>query len=261
MTNKSINTLAVGAAVLVISVAVASSVEEYDRLAGQTGAALESANNNEIYRGVLADFRYYFTEEFQKEMKEQYPSHAELLRQTKSTGKKKRGSDDEEGVTYAEAEGAYMKRALAVLASIKNVPEVPITDFQYIADRVMAQPELDAAGNPVLEDVLDDSGQPTGEKKPKLLIRFDPSRAERGERGPKTLPKIYVRAAEQLWSNGKADGFIAHYKLTVTPAEDADEAAIKALKIDAIARKIKSLEDAERAKEDLANKYAVPEAA
>ena len=42
---------------LEVTVPVPESVEEFDKLAGKSGACLESACNNVIYRSILAQFR------------------------------------------------------------------------------------------------------------------------------------------------------------------------------------------------------------
>lgn len=249
------NALAIGAAALTLNVPVASSIDEFDKLSGRDGAALDSANNNEVYRGVLADFRYYFCEELQKQLKTEYPQHPELARQLKKKEK------DDDADAYSEPELKYFRRVLATLASIKGVPEILPTVYQPLADYVMSLNETDADGKDVLFDDVDENGNPV--KVTKKLIRFDPSRSERAERGPKQLPKVYIKAAETIFGQGNADAFIKHYQLTPVIPEDKvdDETVVKAAKIDVIARKIKALEDAERAKEDLSAKYAIPAAA
>lgn len=242
MKNTTYSILAIAGASLSFTLPVPETIEEFDALAKKPGAGLKSAVDNEIYRGVNADVRATFCEELEKHFVEKYPDHVELKRKTKDSGRKKKTEGVEEPVmVYAEAELEYVKRALAVLGTIED-REVPVTEYQFILDSIMLMTEKvkDEAGNEIEQ----------------LLIRFDPSRAERSERGPKTVPKVYIKAAEQLIAAGAFDRFTANHGLAYTPAEGASEADILAAKTDLVARKIQALEEAERAKIDLANKYA-----
>jgi hypothetical protein len=234
--------LSIAGVALSLSLLVPENVDEFDALAKKPGACLASGIANEIYRGVLADFRAEFCDEFEAELAKEFPDATELKRKTKASGRKKKveGGAEEDILTYAEAELEYVRRALAVLAGLRGVGEVPITEFQPVADRVLAKTE---------EIEVD------GVKVAVPLIRFDPSRAERGERGPKTVPKVYQKAAENIIAAGKRDAFIEKHGVTITMPENADEAKQAEVYKDAIARKIQALEEAERAKIDLTNKY------
>lgn len=232
---------------LLIALSVAASIEEYDTLAGKEGAALESAVNNEIYRGTLAEFRSTFCD--------RVATTYGKPRKVKPSGKTKKGENGEEVETevYAETEGVFIDRVLAELAAERGHPEVDrVVEFKPVLDKLLAETET-------LED---------GTVVP--LIRFDPKRAERKEQGPKKLPEIYKRAALAVQQGGNLDKFIAKYGVVVpeipTPGVDATEeqqlaylAAVDAAKLEAAAYKMKFLEDAEEAqrKAEMANKYSV----
>lgn len=79
---------------------VPESVEEFDRLAGKGGAALDEANKNVIYRSVNHEFRKEFCEALEK-----------------TTGIEREGKITGEGEAakkvYTEKEKAYVSRVLA----------------------------------------------------------------------------------------------------------------------------------------------------
>lgn len=56
-----------------LSVSVPSDTEEFDKLAGKPGAALDEANNNVLYRGWNAEFRQTFLEKMETETKVPWP--------------------------------------------------------------------------------------------------------------------------------------------------------------------------------------------
>lgn len=211
--------------------------EEFDALAGKTGACVDNANANIVYRGTLADGRYYICEAIDKSLAEEFPGHPELRRKTKLAGKK---GDLE---VFDEAEAAYVRRVLPLVAHLRGVDEVKVDSFQPTLDRLQAEYEKDSEGNPT----------------DKLLIRFDPSERERAERGPKKLPAKFLKAGETIVAQGQGEKFLAHFKVAapVYPS-DATAEQKSALLAAAIGAKIKSMEDAKLQEKNLADEYAVP---
>lgn len=252
---RNFNTFEIAGAALVVALAVPTTNEELDSMCGKPNSAVELAVRQVVAHDTLADVRYYFAERFENAVTTEFPDHPELKRQLKPTGSKTKNADGSESpvMTYAETEMKYIKRALVVLASLRGVTEVSIASFQPLMDSLLLEPELDDNKKPV----LDADGNPV------LLIRFDPTSPERGERGPKTIPKVYITAATGIMNDeakggeSYADRWLAHYQITVDVPEDATDEARKALKITAIARKIQALEDAKRAQRDIAGEYAV----
>lgn len=237
--------LAIAGTALNLPVLVPESVEEFDLLAKKPGAALDEAIANVIYRGFLAEFRGEFVSDLEDVLIKEFPEHAELKRKTIKTGKTKKLADgtEEEVLKYDEAELEYVRRALGVLATLRNVPVVEISAFQSLADAVLAKTEEVDDGN--------------GGKITVPLIRFNPLRNEPKERGPKVVPKMYIKAAEGIIAAGKVEAFFTKQGIELPVfTEDVSEADRLARITDTIARKIQALEDAERAKQDLQNKYA-----
>lgn len=105
-----------------------ATVEEFDQNAKRSGACLDEAVNNCVYRGSLAEFRDTFCEQLE--------STSGVERATKDSGKK-----DDKGqpiLTYTETEGDYAKRVAAEKG-------VDITSFQSLADSVAAAIVFDAS--------------------------------------------------------------------------------------------------------------------
>lgn len=99
MITKEVNSLQ-----MAFTVSVPSSIEEYDRLAKQDGAALKSAVDNALYRGYFNDFRPAFTAAVEKE-----------------TGiMQERNADND----VVEKEAPYMNRVVATLAKNENISDL-----------------------------------------------------------------------------------------------------------------------------------------
>jgi len=243
---KQYEMMKIGGAALSFSLPVPASIEDYDRLAGKPGAALEAAVDNVVYRAgsCLPELRYQFVTELEKRLLQEFPEHAEQLkRKTKTNGKTRAG---EEKIVFAEAEAEYVRRVLPIVASLRNLDEVPITEFQFIVDSVMEMEDLKEDGTPN----TDDAGNLIGK-----LVRFDPSPRDMGPREPKVLPKTYKAAGDAIVASGRADAWLEKYGVKFIAPEDADEQKLNTLKAEAVGWKIKALEDAERAKVNLAGKY------
>lgn len=84
----------------VLPVEVPSTAEEFDQLAGRTGACVDEASKNVIYRSWNHDFREAFCEALEAETGEPRKSHEE-------------GEGDKKKVVYDEKEAPYYNRLIA----------------------------------------------------------------------------------------------------------------------------------------------------
>lgn len=151
-----------------VTLSVPESVEEFDQNAKRSGACLDEATNNVVYRGSLAEFRDSFCEKLSEQ--------SGVSRLTKSSGKK--DADGNDILVYAESEAEYAKR----VAAEKNVE---VSTFQPLADEVAASITFDAAAR---------------ERKapaPKKLPDWAKKVAEEFLAGTKSLPK-FAAAYEKL---------------------------------------------------------------
>lgn len=262
MTPKTYDAFAMEGSKLQATVLTPESVEEFDQLGGKTGLCLASGIDNDWYRGGAADLRFFFCEEFERQVTHEFPNEAGLKRKLKPSGKKKKNADgtEEEKTVFAEGEAEYVRRALPILAGLRIVDEVKVEEFQPIVDRLLRAYET-KEGDTSASYTLDlDKARLDASGNPMLLIRIDPSERERAERGPRTLAKKFLAAGAQIVRDGQGDAFIQHFGVALEIPVDADEATVVALKSEAIGWKIKALEDAEAAKVNLASKYGVPAA-
>lgn len=165
MTNQTVKTLG-----LTIAVAVPSTVEEYDQMAKESGAALKSAVLNTIYRSYLAAFRAEFVEKIQ--------ALTGIERKTKPSGKFEKGEDGKEDpskpiLVFDETEAEYFDRVQAQTGKTADA-------FQSVADELVS--------------AVDEEG--------KLVLAFDPSATEKKPAGPKQVAKTYLEAAKTLVDQG-----------------------------------------------------------
>lgn len=163
---------------------VPDSVDEFDRLAKEQGAALREANRNILYRSTLADFRstllHGSDEEKDSAGNVTRPKITGLeevtgvKRKTKVTKPEQRDDagkvTQEEVVAWDESEDDYATRLWAELAKRGDYasPEAAQAAFES-----QAQSVLDA-------------------------IPFDPSKTERKSAGPKKTPATYVDTAKAI---------------------------------------------------------------
>jgi hypothetical protein len=109
--NKAVRTLGLN-----INVSVPSTVEEYDTLAKQAGAALDSAIANTIYRSYLAQFRADFSDGLAEK--------SGISRATKPSGKfvkDEAGKDTDEAImVYSETESDHFDRVLVETKTEKS---------------------------------------------------------------------------------------------------------------------------------------------
>lgn len=212
MVTKQVKTLG-----LLINVLVPASVEEYDQLAKKSGAALESANANTIYRSVLAKVRDGFTDKL-----------AELTgiaRKTKESGKFEKFPDGSKNDAGEDVAG-------------KDDPSKPIlvyieTEADYF-DRVIVETKSPRESFASLVQEVADT------------VKFDPSASEATPKGPKVTAAIYLKTAQDLIDAGRGEIVAAKLSeslgLVVEPTKESLGAAIA--------------EDQRRKKAALANEYA-----
>jgi hypothetical protein len=145
-----------------VPVQVPSSVEEYDQLAGRSGACLDDAINNVIYRGVLAVFRRNLASALEKETS--FP----IERKQKVNAKKEPQFDAQNQpiLVLAETEGDYVGRLQAHLG----------LDDDAFKSRFANTAATVATG-----------------------LKFDPKASERA---PRTPPKTYLEAARSVIAGG-----------------------------------------------------------
>lgn len=167
-----------------LSKQVPSSVEEFDQLAKEQGAALREANRNILYRSTLADFRSTLLHGSDEEKDAQgNVTRPKVIGLDELTGIKRRtkvtkpeARDDagkvtqEEVVAWDETEDDFSNRLWAELAKRGDYPS----------------PEAaQAAFESHAQQVLD-------------ITPFDPSKTERKSAGPKKTPATYVDTAKAI---------------------------------------------------------------
>jgi hypothetical protein len=128
MVTKTVKTLG-----LQINVNVPSSVEEYDTMAKQVGACLESGVLNTIYRSYLAEFRSTFSDKLAEK--------TGIARATKPSGKFEKdenGKDTETPIlVYAETESDHFDRVLVETKTEKSAYQDLATE---VADSIAFDP-------------------------------------------------------------------------------------------------------------------------
>lgn len=208
-----------------IALNVPENVDEFDLNAGggttpKPGTCLAEAINNVVYRGSLADYRANFLEAL------------ELLtgneRKTEPTGKKVKvsvknadGSTsevEEDQLKFAETEAEYFNRivaesgkeigAFAGLAQlIIDGVKVAKGDSTEVDPAQKAKLEEIVLANEWKADKIDEAVNAIG-----IGVPFDAAPTERKPRQPKKTGAAYLKAAEDLISQGQAEAVAA--KLT-----------------------------------------------
>lgn len=160
-----------------LTYAVPATVEEYDRLAKKTGATLDSAVLNVIYRGTLAEFRSKFIETVSNNTGIERATEPVLDKE----GKQKVDEDKEPVVRFVNTEGKDFDLILATL--VKN-------------DKFESVEAAAASFTTLAQSILDG-------------IPFDPSESDRKPAGPKKVAKAYVTIATKAEAAGKLDTLAA----------------------------------------------------
>lgn len=163
---------------------VPSTVEEFDQLAKRSGAALDEAIKNVIYRSVMNVFRDTFLHGRDEEKDEagnvKVPAIKGLdektgierkSKVTKPEARNEKGEITQEEVSsWDESEQKYFDRVMATLVQRGDYPSIEAAVLAFQTD---AQAVLDT-------------------------IVFDPEKQPRTAGGPKKTPKSYVEVAEAL---------------------------------------------------------------
>lgn len=178
---KEYSSMAVGGTSLVVPFQVPESVEEFDQNAKRSGACLEEAINNVVYRGSLASWRDLFlhgvdvggaTEIKGVEQK------TGIQRKTKTVELSTKNEDGSHKFTEAwdETEANYFKRVCAETArNNSQTLEAVVALFQPVATEVAGR------------------------------VPFDASESEKRAPTSKTPPKDFLRAAQTAIDAGKGE--------------------------------------------------------
>lgn len=172
---------------LALNLSVPDSVEEFDKNAKRAGACLGEATNNVVYRGMLADFRYYFLHGISQADLDADKENKLFVKGTKPI----KGVDDETGIARKE---------LPVIDSKTKQPKMkdgkPVTIFdpedseaaffkRVCAEKGLKPEAFQAKANEVAAALV-----------------FDASETEKAERGPAKLAQKYKDLA-RLFITGK----------------------------------------------------------
>lgn len=165
-----------------VTTSVPSTVEEFDSLAKRSGACLDEATKNVIYRGVLNDFR-------------------DVLLHGQPEVKDAAGNVTQIGVTGMDDLFKVERHSEEVKDKDGNVKKnakgEPITSYvekeQAFFDRIVTTHNVSPADQQKLADVVSSA------------LTFDPSATERKPAGPKKLPAKYSDIAKKILEGGKID--------------------------------------------------------
>lgn len=159
---------------LPVNLSVPSTVEEFDANAKRTGACLEEATNNVIYRGSLAELRDLIIHGREEEKDASgkvivtaFKGLEDITGISRKTKKVKSGKEQKEVEVYDETEGEYIDRVVAT-------KKVELSSFQSHFDAAAA------------------------------LVEFDASARERKPAGPKKLAEKFKTIATEFLSGKKS---------------------------------------------------------
>lgn len=153
-----------------VNVSVPESVDEFDKLAGKSGAALESATMNVVYRSWNNFFREKFSEHLAQATK--IARKTEVVLDKENNPKK----DDEgaEILRYTETAAEHVDHVFATLVKEGKAADVASAQAAYAADA----------------QLIADS------------ITFDPAEREPASKGPKKVGKKWIEAATEAEARG-----------------------------------------------------------
>lgn len=231
---------------LEINLNVPSTVEEFDQNAGKTGACLDEAINNVVYRGMLAEYR----EALLHGLPEVKDAAGNITRPA---------IDGLETITGIERPTKEVKNADGSTKTRK----VTNPDGTETVEPVLVYADPGKTESDFLEFVCAQKGwtspeakkaniQPLADKIAAALV-FDAKASERKPTAPKTLGKDYKVAAERVFANGNLDKALAaigsQSKAVVTLVEEPTDTASEEYKA-ARAKNVESLGWAIKANED-----------
>lgn len=213
-----------------LSYSVPSTVEEFDKLAQRSGAALDEANKNVLYRAVLNQARYGFLHGIEEVKEGDTVTQSAIVgleestgieRKTKVTKPEVKDADgkitQEEVTAWAETESDFEDRVYATLVQQGKFPSIEAAAASY---RSLMQSVLDA-------------------------LPFDPKKQERQAAGPKKTPKTYFGIADALIERcaGSVEDAVTRFNAKTGQTIDATRDALaKAIWIDQVAQKKKIAE-------------------
>lgn len=219
-----------------VNISVPETVAEYDTLAKKTGACLDSAIANVVYRGVLATFR--------DDLATVVENNTGISRKT-SPVLDKTGNPKVEKETVTNADGT------------QTTTETPITKFdeteKVYLDRVWAILSVASAGGTPAKFASPEAAaasftaiaQSTMDK-----IVFNPAETERTPSGPKKIAKAYTAIAEKALAAGKLDTLAANL------ATKLGDWKVDAT-VDSVARAISEDQRRQNAAKNLGGEYGV----
>lgn len=166
-----------------INLETPETVAEFDTNAKRTGACLDEAIANVIYRGALADFRSAFIHGVEEDKEKGVKAVAgleavtKIERKTKPTGKKDK--DGADILVYDETEADYVARVCAE-------KKCEVSAFQPLANEIAAQ------------------------------LKFDASARERKPTAPKKLAQKYKDTATAIMAGANFKKFLADVKKAIS---------------------------------------------
>lgn len=182
-----------------INLSVPAEVAEFDANAGKPNACLDEAINNVVYRGMLADFRYFFLHGISQADLDADKEHKQFAE----------GTTPIEGV---EESSGIARKTVAVLDKSGNPVKKDgeaVTNFdpedseaKYFK-RVCAEKGVEPA-----------SFQSLADKVASALV-FDASASERKAVGPKKLAAKYKEKAAKIIALGSVDALAAKFKTLI----------------------------------------------
>lgn len=213
-----------------LSYSVPSTVEEFDKLAQRSGAALDEANKNVLYRAVLNQARYGFLHGIEEVKDGENVIQSVIVGLEESTGIERKtkvtkpevkdadGKITQEEVTiWAETESDFEDRVYATLVKDGKFPSIEAAAASYRS---------------LMQDVLN-------------ALPFDPKKQERQTSGPKKTPKTYFGIADALIERcaGNVEDAVARFNAKTGQSIDANRDALaKAIWLDQVAQKKKIAE-------------------
>ena len=188
---------------------VPDSVDEFDRLAKENGAALREANRNVLYRSTLAEFRNTFLHGSDADGDRPaivgLDASTGIDRKSKITRAEERDAENniikEEQSAWAETEDEFFSRVCAELTKSGQYPSVEA-----------AQASLASQAQTVLDS-----------------IPFDPSKTERKSAGPKKIPNTYMEVAKEIVNAKGGDVDAACAAFTRKTALEVNPKTVEAL--------------------------------
>lgn len=189
---------------LVVNLSVPATYEEFDTLAKKTGAALDEAIKNVVYRGTLAEFRDVLLHGRKADTATGTTAIAGMDDMFKAERKTK---------PVLDKAGAPKKTAAGV-----EITAYDETEEEFF-DRIVAANSITEADQQKLADIV--SSQ----------LVFDPSATERKPSLPKKLAAKYSENAKKLIDGGKVDALNTRLQKSINKTFTATGDATKDIEV------------------------------